>query len=962
MEDNPKIIAPFIDGAERDFLAHRLGIHPSLAGLLINRGVRTITDAVSFLNPSLENLHLPQLMKGMQVAVTRVLKALDGGEKILVYGDFDADGVTGVAVLSSFLQYHGADVTTYIPSRMTEGYGLHLKPLANAVDSGVSLIITVDCGIAAKEEVDFINKRGADCIITDHHEVPEELPSALAVLNPKQKDCKYPYKELAGNAVAFKLCQGILKHINGIEIDEMLKGLLDLVALGTVADIVPLTGENRILVKVGLDEMKKPRPGLQALINKAGLDNRRIDAGHLGFQLAPRINAAGRLENAGDALDLLLVHCLKRGMHLAEQLEKLNTRRQQLENQITEEARFMLTDSENELVLVGSSQDWHPGVLGIAASRLVEEFYRPVFLISTMDQTGKGSARSIPGFNIYEALQKAGGYLDKHGGHRMAAGFTVKTDLIDRLAKKLEEVARPVLTADILRPAFRVDGQLEPGLLDEELVMEMEKFAPFGLGNPRPLFFSPDLNIGRKRQVGESGNHLSLMVGDKGVEKKAIAFKMGDKFSDLQEDQEYNFIYSPRINEWNGRQEVNLEIRHIGSKDMEISSIHKTPCLHGALYIAGNLSLGRQDFLQKILEEIEDGGVAVLLVPTCCRAAEVCRFLKVNKFPIGFSVFTGLQDLQKISQRLETIKNQKESHLIVTTLNYLLHNPAGFLPLKLLAWESPFFEIPPAAFYSALESLVFSYRIQQNTQLIGLEFPGSPGRWFEWKGEKKVVNERQLKVEIPQGNRDNIISSLSGKATICVDRRNYVFLKRKFPHWDVINNRNPIGETDARDMLVLYHHPLTANDFRRNLDLIGDGKVYILGRDQDLAQNRNSWLPLEMERKYLVSLYRHIKEAAKSEHGNLSRIKKSWQGNRVLFEYGLKVFQELGLVKIFKNPSGNSVEFNETESGTVDLYRSIGYNELIGEKASYLYWEGLISAPAEKLAGKLHVLFCDNWD
>lgn len=544
---------------------HKLGISPVLAGLLANRGISTVDEARLFLEGNLDAIHDPFLMADMDKAVLRIRAALDNHEKILIYGDYDADGATATALLMRVLTGLGGRVGYYVPNRMDEGYGIHLEALSRASREGYTLVVTVDCGISALEEV-ARNKaeKGPDIVITDHHEPPPELPGAVAVVNPKRPDCAYPFKELAGVGVALKLSQALLvEYGQGV---GAWTAHLDLACLGTVADIVPLTGENRIIVKYGLPALaNSPSPGIQSLMEVAGVSPDRLDTREVGFALAPRLNAAGRIGDSGRAVELLLTSDPGEASELAALLHRGNQERQRIESLVLAEAMGML-DSQPELaagrVIVLASPGWHPGVVGIVASRLVEKHYRPALLISLDGDQGKGSGRSIPGFHLHDAISRCGDLLEKFGGHAQAVGFSIPAGRVESLRSQMNQYAEG-LDDQIFVPGMDLDAVVSLCEITDGLVEEINSLAPFGHCNPGPLLGCREANLVSCREIGKKGGHLKLVLRENGAVIDGVAFKQASSMNEIAAAAEVDVAFLPSINQWRGRRSVQLEVKEI---------------------------------------------------------------------------------------------------------------------------------------------------------------------------------------------------------------------------------------------------------------------------------------------------------------------------------------------------------------------------------------------------------------
>ncbi len=544
-------------------LARVLEVSPVVAQVMVNRGISDEEEARRFLHGGPESLPDPNLMLGMARAVERIVAALDGGEKIIVYGDYDVDGVTATALLYRVLTRLGGAVDYYIPERLNEGYGLNAAALESLCQSGTKLVITVDCGISAAEEVAVFAGR-MDIIVTDHHEPPDSLPPVYAVINPKQNGCNYPEKNLAGVGVAFKLCQALWRRL--ICDEEQLYELLDLVAIGTIADIVPLTGENRLLVKLGLARMATTaNAGLQAMMNVAGLTADKLDTGKVGFFIVPRLNAAGRLSHATAGVELLITGDGVRAAELAAELDAENSRRQAVEKELLAAAEAMLADTDPaaQKVLVLAGEDWHPGVIGIVASRLLDRYYRPVVMISVRDGIGKGSCRSIPGFNIYNALGQCADLLLQFGGHQYAAGLTIDAANIDRLRERLSAIAAETLTAEDYQPVLDIDTRVALSEIDAALLQQLACLAPHGTGNPSPVFVCEQLAVTGVRPIGQDGRHLKLQVRRERANGEVIGWNMGEWTASLTGNATIDLAFAPEFNEWQGQRSIRLKAHDV---------------------------------------------------------------------------------------------------------------------------------------------------------------------------------------------------------------------------------------------------------------------------------------------------------------------------------------------------------------------------------------------------------------
>jgi len=542
-------------------LMDELGILPLTARILVNRGLTTGSSAHDFLQAKLNSLPDPDLLPDMEIAVSRLEVALVKGERVSVHGDYDVDGITGTALLVESLRAFGAEVEYHIPSRMTDGYGLSGEAINRAAQNGCSLVVSVDCGISAVVEADLTNELGLDLIVTDHHQAPEKLPSCLALVNPHLSNNRFPWPDLAGVGVAFFLLLSLRRRLreNGWFTERSepdLRQGLDLVALGTIADMVPLVGVNRVLVRYGLQLLNGGgRQGINALKQVAEVT--KVSCGSVGFRLAPRLNASGRLGDATMGVRLLLGAAEGPVAELAAHLDRCNRERQQLEEQTLHEAIAAVeAGGVGTHSLVLAEEGWHPGVIGIVASRLVERYYRPTVMIALADGFGKGSARSIHGFHLFAALGQAERNLEAYGGHAAAAGLSIKSNRINDFRKDFERVAAAELNADDLIPRLEYDGEVELADLQMSAVEQLAILAPFGIGNPQTSFVCRKLEVIAPQIVGEK--HLRFRVSSQGVELGCIAFGMADRFDQLQGP--IDLLFRPEINSFRGRDSVQLQV------------------------------------------------------------------------------------------------------------------------------------------------------------------------------------------------------------------------------------------------------------------------------------------------------------------------------------------------------------------------------------------------------------------
>ncbi|MHC1777194.1 MAG: DHH family phosphoesterase [Lentimicrobium sp.] len=582
-------------------LAAALGVGPALAELLIQRDVNTFAEARAFFRPELSNLHDPFLMKDMDLAVTRIFRAIENKEKILVYGDYDVDGTTAVALVYTFLkdELGHSLIDFYIPDRYGEGYGISFKSVDYASDNGFGLVIALDCGIKAIEKVAKGKEVGVDYIICDHHRPGEFLPEAVAVLDAKRLDCDYPFKELSGCGVGFKLIQA-LAATKKIPF-EVLHKYLDLVVVSIASDIVPITGENRILAYYGLRLLNhNPRPGFEAILkfsnvsrkvdsngippimtgtlngleegNESFIFSRELSISDLVFLLGPRINAAGRIESGRNSVELLICRDAAKAELIGEQINDLNTTRRDLDATTTD----MAMDSIKTLPRLRSARstvvynpDWHKGVIGIVASRLIESYYRPTIVLTQSNGLITGSARSIKDFDIYDAIDECSNLLEHFGGHKYAAGLSMKPENLEAFIEKFEAVATRMITEDMLTPEVEIDLEINLNAINQKFLRVLKQFAPFGPGNMSPVFQTKGvIDNGYGRVVGK--NHLKLTIGHPEIASNpfpAIAFQQGDHFSYINSGKPFDICYHIEENEWNGKKDIQLNI-----KDIKISS------------------------------------------------------------------------------------------------------------------------------------------------------------------------------------------------------------------------------------------------------------------------------------------------------------------------------------------------------------------------------------------------------
>lgn len=546
--------------------AAELRMPQAIAALLLQRGLNTIQDVHAFFHPSLSNLHNPFLMKDMDKAVARIVQALGDGEKILVYGDYDVDGTTAVALVYGYLRQQGADCGYYIPDRYKEGYGISFAGIDYAAENGYSLIIALDCGIKANDKVDYAHQKNIDFIICDHHRPGDKIPKAVAVLDPKRDDCNYPYDELSGCGIGFKLIQALNMNSNGT-LSEIIPWL-DLVAVSIAADIVPVTGENRVLASFGLKQINTaPRTAFKALFAVAGL-KKEITISDLVFTAAPRINAAGRIDHGKGAVELLVENNPELASQLANDLNKTNTERRDLDKQTTIHALEMIDGDErmrHRKSTVVFHPEWHKGVVGIVASRLIDRYYRPTIVLTQHDGKVTGSARSVREFDIYEAIEACSDLLIQFGGHKYAAGLTLSPENVESFIEKFDREVSARITEEQLIPVTEVDLDITLKSITPEFMDALKQFAPFGPGNMNPMFRTRNVaDRGWARIVGD--NHLKcdlFQPPDRNHFIAAIGFQLGGFLPEMQNGSMFSACYTVEENHWNGNVSVQLSLRDL---------------------------------------------------------------------------------------------------------------------------------------------------------------------------------------------------------------------------------------------------------------------------------------------------------------------------------------------------------------------------------------------------------------
>lgn len=576
------------------FYAAELGISPLVTGILLERGFNDVDAMRNFLFGSKEPFHNPFLLKGMEATVERIERALENGEQITVYGDYDVDGITASSLLYVYLERRGAKVNTYIPKRKSEGYGLNDDALKSIFESGTTLVITVDCGISGYHEVEQA-PAGLDIILTDHHTVPAQLPPAYAIINPKQEDCAYPFKDLSGVGVAFKVCQALEQRRTNSEI--YWEELTELAALGTVADIVPLLGENRELVRRGLKAMERTSlVGLRALIKASGCSCENISSENIGFILAPRLNAVGRLEHAQSAVELLVTKDEVKAEAIVAELNKENALRQEISRSIMEEAEALLVKEEHiDTAIILASEGWHQGVVGIVASRLVDKYHLPTILISINDGVAKGSCRSIPALNLYAAIAAESDILIQFGGHHQAAGLTMPAEKVDEFKARFKAYVREHLNPEDYIPRQNIDCVLNNGAITIRDLQELSLLEPFGCGNSNPVFAFEKALLSNHRAIGRDRSHLQLIVDKGDYSYKTLMWNKAELLPLLCDNMVADIAFMPRINDWNNETTVQLHAVALRQRwnvcDLRLSNDNKDRILQGFVRTADKVTV-----------------------------------------------------------------------------------------------------------------------------------------------------------------------------------------------------------------------------------------------------------------------------------------------------------------------------------------------------------------------------------
>ena len=557
------VIKENVDNEFVSTLSKELNISPILSSMLIKRDIKTFDQAKTFFRPNFEMLHDPFLMKDMSIAVERIQKAVEKKESIMIFGDYDVDGTSSVALLSLYLESLGLCVTKYLPDRKNEGYGISINAIDNALKKKQKLIIALDCGIKAHKQVEYAKKKGIEFIICDHHNPEKNIPKALAVLNPKRKDCGYPYKELCGCGVGFKLVQAIeSRHSN----DNQIINYLDLVALAIAADVVPLTGENRVLAFIGLQIINSnPKLGIHCLLKKN--IKKEYTISDLMYYVGPRINAAGRIKHASLALELLMCNEINSAEKLALEIEDLNTSRREIEKDITNQAIDQVENSSKKLnSIVVFDSDWNKGVIGIVASRLVDKYYKPsVVFCESSEGFLTASARSIKGLNLYSVMTKCKEHIDQFGGHKYAAGLTIKKENLEGFKKRFENIVSQTIDNNVFEQELLIESKINLSEITPKFFRILKQFEPFGPGNKSPVFLSENLQIkGKPLELGKEKEHIKLnLTQDNKISYSSIGFWFSNKFNNLENKENFSAVFNIDENNWKNRSSIQLKLKDL---------------------------------------------------------------------------------------------------------------------------------------------------------------------------------------------------------------------------------------------------------------------------------------------------------------------------------------------------------------------------------------------------------------
>lgn len=913
-------------------LMSELGISPVLADLLAKRNLADPQMAREFLYPNLASLSKPQLIPGMTEAVSRIEKAVNHQEKVMIYGDYDADGVCSITVLKECLDHLLPEVEYYIPNRFQEGYGLNLDAIRTISDRGCQLLITVDCGIASIEEIKLAQHLGMDVVVTDHHEPGFSLPNAIAVVNPKLDPCGC--MELAGAGVAFYLVRALTQIFTSIDPLEW----LDVVALATVADIVPLTGDNRILVKEGMKRLKETRrPGLKALIDSSGLNGRELQYWHIGYVLAPRLNAAGRMEEAGAAVELLLAKSEQEARILAEKLTILNTSRQSVEGNILKEAQIeaAFRVDQGEKVLVLAKEGWHQGVLGIVASRLVEGFERPVLLISWDGQQGKGSGRTAPGFDLFQALDRCRDHLEKFGGHQQAAGVVVHRSQLESLRQALNEVAASSWD-EHQESQITIDGQLELQDITPELIHELSLLEPFGLGNASPIFMLRSVMILHPMGVGKKKEHLKFLVqakGQTGEPIDAIGFGMADFLEQPLTTQLFDLVFELGINSFRGLDRMQLRVHDLktsNSLDNDRTFSHSAP--EQKQHFFGRLE-------SSIKERLRDGSPVLIVYPTVrCLEKHLPGLRRLFPERLLAPIHGCLPE--SVRRRNLNSLNSGRKQVFLTTATFFEY---GIRRLEIKEKVSGIVLWPDDSLLSQDFAGWQSFRRDTPEPILVMGYKSTPPESIG-SGRRIIYTNRRKTLRRLYRQGDLVEAGIEDAVQRMMVREQFVDREKGSLFWDGAfgGGLSPV----ASDQMILGDSPFGWYEVDNSLAQVVDElpEIILQFSQDDLNWNRQYLDHLYPEREFLVSLYERLRvQSGKISLPRGRNILISNQGeirsNRDLaLRSGLKILYELGLCRLVRQNDAYEVHIVAGDISSLEPGASPFYREGIQEKKVFNEW------------------------
>ncbi|NLU49311.1 MAG: single-stranded-DNA-specific exonuclease RecJ [Syntrophomonadaceae bacterium] len=918
-----------------------LGLSPVLAQVLYQRGIRASHEARKFLWGETGDLEDPCLIPGMEQAVNRLEEARRRGQRVLIYGVYDVDGICSVILLKEFLDYLGIENDYYIPSRFTEGYGLNREAVILASAQNYELLVTVDCGVSSVEEVTLAGDMGLEVVITDHHQPPEQLPPALAVVNPKLVPGEVSYRDLAGAGVVYKLVAALVSRL---QVDYDLSGMMDLVALATVADIVPLLGENRILVKAGLKSLEcTSRPGLRALLEETGLNGKQLSTWHIGFVLAPRLNAAGRMGEAAAAVQLLMTRDKEEAAGLARFLDQQNRRRQEIEAEILEQARQEVAatiDTDRDKVILVGREGWHQGVVGIVASRIAEAFQRPAILVSWENDRGRGSGRSIAGFDLYQALNRCQHLLLKFGGHRQAAGLTLEKSQFAQFKEELNRVAEEILAGEEMRPQIDVDAEVSIEAIDVALLKELELLEPYGEGNPVPNLVLRRAQVVNPGVVGKNAEHLKFWIEGEGKRLESIAFGMGEFIQLSYSTSLFDVVFQPVLDTYNGESKLVLKV-----KDIKPSRLPDDP-RSGAQGLVFMYPRGLVSMEEDIKSELQ-GSHPVLLVYPTMRCMERHLLSVKNSFP----------------------------RRILTPLNGGLSPTQQARAARELAWGKPRLFLTTNAF---LKYYIKNFSLPGNLRTVHFLWPEEPVPDLSRAGtgnnirvvrhapvssplvESKLLDDWDgLKGAFIYTNRDRTVRNLCQRwEKPALEAGVTDLTQRRQARHRFLRGESEVLISDARfganfplvdrlDKLVFADSPYGLYEAHALTSQIGKGEVEVLlgfsGTDLEFNQHylEKNFPDIETIRAFLQYLGRRVGRACLTLDRALKDDLVEFVGRKVEdAELGavLRILVELHLCQVRRQGATMQLFFTGAKTGRVNVQDSPYFLEGMAEKESFRRW------------------------